>query len=130
MSSNRIKNEKGGAAKVREKKRQEALTNSMAGSMLRYVKKSKPSPPDESVEEENNKSSKEATRFDHDQAENSGEHSNEHEFDENENEEDKEFGVKEYQIDGDINDPGSWGKVDKRMRDFLVEKMSNDKTFN
>ncbi|XP_013639654.1 PREDICTED: zinc finger MYM-type protein 1-like [Brassica oleracea var. oleracea] len=86
MSSNRIKNEKGGAAKVREKKRQEALTNSMAGSML------------------------------------SGEHSNEHEFDENENEKDKEFGVKEYQIDGDINDPGSWGKVDKRMRDFLVEK--------
>ncbi|XP_022552196.1 zinc finger MYM-type protein 1-like [Brassica napus] len=94
----------------------------MAGSMLKYVKKSKPSPPDESVEEENNKSSKEATGFDHDQAENSGEHSNEHEFDENENEEDKEFGVKEYQIDGDINDPGSWEKVDKRMRDFLVEK--------
>lgn len=36
----------------------------MAGSMLRYVKKSKPSPPDESVEEENDKSSKEASGFD------------------------------------------------------------------
>ncbi|KAF8113906.1 hypothetical protein N665_0044s0020 [Sinapis alba] len=35
---------------------------------------------------------------------------------------DKAFGVKEYQIDGDINDPESWGKVDKRMRDFMVEK--------
>ncbi|XP_056848831.1 uncharacterized protein LOC108820014 [Raphanus sativus] len=96
----------------------------MAGSILRYVKKSKPSPPDESVEEENDKSSKEASGFDHDQVENSGEHSSEHEFDENENEneEDKAFGVKEYQIDRDINDPESWGKVDKRMRDFMVEK--------
>ena len=38
----------------------------MVGSMLRYVKKSKPSTPDESVEEENNKSSKVASGFDHD----------------------------------------------------------------
>lgn len=51
--------------------------------------------------------------FDYYQAENSDEYCNEHEFDKNENEEDKTYGVKEYQIDGDINNPENWRKVDK-----------------
>ena len=55
--------------------------------------------------------------FDHYQNENNGEHGNEHEFDENENEEDdKAYGVKEYQIDGDINCPRSWENLIKNER--------------
>lgn len=144
MTSNRIRKEPGGASKVRKKKRRDALTKSLANSMLRYVKKSETSKTDEPLEKEINMSGEEAGISENDQDGNIGEHGDEHECgekekenendmeteteieneneNEKENDEEKTYDAKEYHIDGDINDPGNWRTIDNRMRDFLVDK--------
>ncbi|XP_010431350.1 PREDICTED: zinc finger MYM-type protein 5-like [Camelina sativa] len=103
MTSNRIRKEPGGASKVRKKKRQDALTKSMANSML-------------SQENENVNANGNGNEND---IEIETEIENENE---KENEKDKTYDFKKYHIDGDINDPGNWRTIDNRVRDFLVEK--------
>lgn len=144
MTSKRIKSEAGGAEKIRRKKRQEALTKSLENSMLRYVKRTETSKTDETLEDEINRNGDEANIPENAQDRNIGDHGDEHEYEkneeengnknENENENENENGkdneterekantFEEYQMSGNVSDPGNWEKVDSKLRDFLVEK--------
>lgn len=147
MSSKRIKSVPGGASKIRKKKSQEAETKRLSGSILQFVKitpknleenqngdEQENENGDEQEKEQNNENGdgsdeqeKEQDNDNRDEQEN--EHDNEN-GDEQEKEQDngneqgegRTFDAREYSIDGDINDPGSWPKVDDRLRVFLVEK--------
>ncbi|XP_024009113.1 zinc finger MYM-type protein 1 [Eutrema salsugineum] len=114
MSSKRIKKVKGGAEKLRDKKKQEEERKSLANSMLRYVTRSETPKIDEVLEENENGDGNENENVNAENVQNENE-------DEvmKDNEEKEAFDVKEYLIEGDINDPGNWERVDNKLRDFL-----------
>ncbi|XP_013614845.1 PREDICTED: uncharacterized protein LOC106321072 [Brassica oleracea var. oleracea] len=135
MGPKRIRREMGGAEKERLKKRQEALIKSQANSMLRYVTITETPKLDEVLEDETiedveddiihtdeDEENLDMTQNMNNNKSDGGGGSESKRETGNKDEEEKMDGVKEYQISGDVDDPGNWKKVDNRMRDFLVEK--------
>lgn len=108
-----------GAKKRRKKKREEELTRSLANSMFRYFKKPKSFRTDEEAGIDK------VVRIDQDDEH--CETSKKGEVDgiriESEEQEANDYRVDKDGVD--TLDPANWGKIDRMLRDFLVERSSS-----